>query len=201
MRLKRFSVEEYDGLIASGAIATTSAVELIDGLLVFKDRSDTGGDPMSVGLRHRYSVNQFIAIASRLEGTGTHLVVNAPAAMTDTSEPEPDVMILRGQPDDYLLRHPSAADIVCLFEVSDSSLAYDRGRKLKVYESAGVELYVIVNLQEDVLEVYRREGDGFAALLQVNRGTQWFVPLSAGSELVLRPEEVLPPIAPRPSAR
>jgi Uma2 family endonuclease len=39
-------------------------------------------------------------------------------------------------------------------EVADSSLARDRGQKLRLYARAGITVYWIVNLPEAVVEVY-----------------------------------------------
>jgi hypothetical protein len=44
--------------------------------------------------------------------------------------------------------------------ISDTSLAYDRGRKLTAYAKAGVREYWIVNLERDILEVFRQPADG-----------------------------------------
>lgn len=40
-------------------------------------------------------------------------------------------------------------------EVSDSTLGFDRGEKLKLYARHGLSIYWIVNLAEGVLEIYR----------------------------------------------
>jgi Uma2 family endonuclease len=68
-----------------------------------------------------------------------------------TSEPEPDVAVVPGKPDDYT-QHPSTALLVV--EVSDSSLRLDR-RKANAYAAAGVPDYWIVNLPDHVVELYR----------------------------------------------
>ncbi len=43
-----------------------------------------------------------------------------------------------------------------MVEVAESSLAFDRGHKGSLYARAGVADYWIVNLVDEVLEVYRR---------------------------------------------
>jgi len=43
-----------------------------------------------------------------------------------------------------------------IVEVSDSTLGYDRGDKARLYASAGVEDYWIINLQTPQLEVHRQ---------------------------------------------
>jgi hypothetical protein len=47
--------------------------------------------------------------------------------------PEPDVMLLRYDPDDYGDRQPETDEIHLLFEVSDTTLVKDKTIKLKNY--------------------------------------------------------------------
>jgi len=69
------------------------------------------------------------------------------------SEPEPDVAVVPGEPDDYSRAHPSRP--VLTLEVAESSLAADRGRKGSLYARAGLADYWVLNLIERVVEVYR----------------------------------------------
>lgn len=69
------------------------------------------------------------------------------------SEPEPDVSVVAGSRDDYRAAHPTSALLVV--EVSDTTLAYDRGRKAALYARAGVADYWILNLPERCLEIRR----------------------------------------------
>ncbi len=91
-----------------------------------------------------------------LEVNGRWLVtIQNPLHLDDHSEPEPDVMLLRPTPDDYIRRHPLPEDVFLLIEVSDSTLDYDRDDKLPAYGRAGVSEVWIVNPQDEVIEVYR----------------------------------------------
>ena len=76
-----------------------------------------------------------------------------PLDLGPISEPEPDVSVVQGSDQDYESHHPRTA-ILCV-EVSDSSLAHDRGRKGSLYARHGILDYWIVNLVERRLEVYR----------------------------------------------
>ena len=78
------------------------------------------------------------------------------------SEPLPDLAVIPGKPGDWFTRHPGPADIAVLIEVSDTTLALDRGRKLRIYAAAGVAPYWIVNLVHRRVEVYDEPtpGDG-----------------------------------------
>jgi Uma2 family endonuclease len=70
------------------------------------------------------------------------------------SEPEPDLVLLKPAPDDYVSHHPTPDDVFLLIEVADSSLEFDRNKKLPVYARAGIPELWIVNLQESTIEVY-----------------------------------------------
>lgn len=47
----------------------------------------------------------------------------------DDSEPEPDVVVVRGNTRDYLDRHPDPQDLALVVEVADSTLERDRTAK------------------------------------------------------------------------
>jgi Uma2 family endonuclease len=76
-----------------------------------------------------------------------------PIGLDDDSEPEPDVAVVPGDPDDYSRAHPSRP--VLTLEVAESSLASDRRRKGSLYARAGLADYWVLNLIDRVLEVYR----------------------------------------------
>jgi Uma2 family endonuclease len=77
-----------------------------------------------------------------------------PLALTDDSEPEPDVAVVTGNPREYRDAHPTTA--LLIVEVADATLPYDRERKANLYARAGIADYWIVNLLDRCLEVYRR---------------------------------------------
>jgi Uma2 family endonuclease len=96
-----------------------------------------------------------------------------PLCLDDYSEPQPDVMLLRPSPDDYLSRHPRPEDVLHLIEVSDSTLDYDREEKLPAYGRAGVPEVWIVNPQDDPIEVYREPHyTGYSSKSLLGHGTQ-----------------------------
>lgn len=72
---------------------------------------------------------------------------------------------MRGDLDAYEDRHPGAADVVLVVEVSGSSLAIDRGLKLRAYAQACIPIYWIVNLIDGRVEVYTEPaGDAYSRL-------------------------------------
>jgi len=76
-----------------------------------------------------------------------------PLGLDDESEPEPDVAVVPGSPEDYRDAHPSRP--VLTVEVAESSLVPDRERKGSLYARAGLPDYWLLNLVDSVLEVYR----------------------------------------------
>src|SRR5438105_863581 len=63
-------------------------------------------------------------------GHGYTYRVRMPLNVAGRSEPEPDLAVVRGTPRS-LKKHPTTA--VLIVEVSDTTLAYDRGRKASLY--------------------------------------------------------------------
>ncbi len=87
-----------------------------------------------------------------------------PVALRRHGEPQPDVALVEGLPSGRL---PGPAEIAPIVEVADTSLAYDRERKLPLYAEAGIPEVWIVNLADNVVGGVRRAylgelRDGFA---------------------------------------
>ena len=69
-------------------------------------------------------------------------------------------MLLKPRADFYRDEHASAADMLLVIEVSDSSLRYDRDFKVPFYARHGVPEVWIVDLPNDQLLVYGSLRDG-----------------------------------------
>jgi Uma2 family endonuclease len=72
------------------------------------------------------------------------------------SVPHPDLAWVRKG--DYRRARPTSRDVLLVIEVADSSLRHDQSEKAGVYASAGIADYWIVNVEEQLIEVYRRPG-------------------------------------------
>ena len=83
-----------------------------------------------------------------------------PVALSDQSEPEPDVAVVRGRIRDFLADHPGPDALLLVVEVADTSLRRDRTVKAALYAAAEVTEYWIVDLQGGSLEVYRDPVNG-----------------------------------------
>ena len=55
----------------------------------------------------------------------------------------------------YRQRRPEPDDVLLVVEVADSSTEYDLGDKLKLYATAGIREYWVVNVPQHRIEVFR----------------------------------------------
>lgn len=140
----RFSKEQYHQMADLGWFHGVKA-ELIDGEIMVQSPQN----PL-----HSCITDQVQDVLRQVFGTGFWVRMQLPLDLGAPIEPEPDVSVVRGSRLDYLRRHPT--DPVLLVEVSESTLAYDRGEKASLYASAGVADYWIVNLVDQCLEVCRQ---------------------------------------------
>lgn len=142
--LWRWSVDQYHAMIRTGVLTEDDPVELLDGWLVLKMPKNPAHCSSTVGARD--------AIASVLP-PGWSARSQEPVTLP-TSEPEPDVAVVRGDRHRYAERHPGPQDTALVVEVADSSLQRDRTFKKRLYAQAGVAVYWIVNLVDNRVEVY-----------------------------------------------
>ncbi len=155
MHLAPLNVEQYHQMIRDGILHDGAPIELIQGSLVYKDRRDKTGDIVTHGARHLLVLKRLTAILNRwVEGKTCHVQTQTPIIVSETSEPEPDCCLVCGTPEDYPDEVPHADDVLAVFEVAYSSLSTDRRTKQRLYAGAGIPYYVIVNLQENVVEFF-----------------------------------------------
>jgi Uma2 family endonuclease len=174
-----WTVEQYHDLINCGGIPENPKTELIDGLLVWKDRAKAGEDPMTVGDRHRIAVTQLGQLAPQFLALGCFLQTQQPIAIQPNNEPEPDISVIRGRIEDFLDHPAGPKDTIFVLEVSDSSLRRDLKVKLPIYAQAMIPEYIVVNLNDNVVLVHRRpEGDEYLEIVHLRSGE--VLVLSAG---------------------
>ncbi len=91
---------------------------------------------------------------SRAFGPGYFVRPPAPLRQGPRSKPEPDVAVVPGTAEDYLVTGtPSTAFLVV--EISDTTLWHDRNRKASLYAKYDIRDYWIVNLVNRQIEIHR----------------------------------------------
>ncbi|MEG4243346.1 Uma2 family endonuclease [Microcoleus sp. MON2_D6] len=140
----RLSIEQYHAIIQAGILTDDDSVELLEGWLVFK---------MPKNPPHRATTRLVRTALENILPPGWYVDSQEPITLSN-SEPEPDIVVVRGDTRQYLDRHPGAEDIALIIEVSDTTLQRDRTVKKRIYARAGIAIYWIVNLVEGLVEVY-----------------------------------------------
>ncbi len=78
-----------------------------------------------------------------------------PIQLDDYSEPEPDLVVVRGAVLDYLDHHPQPSEIYWVVEVADSSLRTDCEVKDKIYALSGIAEYWVLDVLNRQLHIFR----------------------------------------------
>ncbi|HET6314512.1 MAG TPA: Uma2 family endonuclease [Chloroflexia bacterium] len=165
-----FTADQYEKMIEAGILEEGDNVELLRGEIV---------KMAPIGLRHAGCVARLVSIfAAKLSASAIVWPQN-PIRLADDTEPEPDVALLKPSPDFYTNRRPGPQDVLLLVEVADSSLEKDQSLKVPMYAQAGIAILWIVNLIEDVVEVYASPVNGvYTELHRAGRGETILLPLA-----------------------
>lgn len=145
MTRRLFTVGEYHRMGEAGILGEDDRVELIEGEIV---------EMTPIGARHAHSVSVLSNLLS--QQLARRFIVNSqnPVRLSERSEPQPDLSVLRWRDDFYLQQLPTPADVVLVAEVGDSSVAFDRAIKLPIYARAGIGEVWIVDLPAGVIDVH-----------------------------------------------
>lgn len=132
---------EYDWLVESGAFED-ERVELLEGMLVTMTPQNAA---------HAHTV-QRLAELLVLALQGRAIVrVRSPLALSEDSEPEPDVAVV--PIGDYSTHHPT--DVHLVIEVATASERRDRMVKAPLFARAGVPEYWIVDVKSRTVRICR----------------------------------------------
>ena len=160
---RRFDVDDYYRMADAGILSAKDRVELIEGEIV---------DMAPIGSAHGGTTTFLTSLVARAVVDGNVLAsLQGPLRLDRHNEPQPDLMLLRPRADFCRASHPTAADVLLLVEVADTSLAYDRGPKLALYARHGVPEVWIIDLVGRAVEVCRGPGpEGCAERRRVTEG-------------------------------
>ncbi|HKP52422.1 MAG TPA: Uma2 family endonuclease [Chloroflexia bacterium] len=169
IQTKPISTEEFERMAEAGLLSKQYREELIRGIIVKK---------MTPNPPHATCVTrlQYMFILRFGSATATVRVQN-PIRIPPNSMPEPDIALLKWRADLYEGMHPSAEEVLLLIEVSDITLDNDRNVKAPLYAEGGIPEYWIVNIQEEVVEVYSDLAEGsYSSVHRVGRGETLTLP-------------------------
>ena len=160
--IHKYTVEEYRVMGETGILSPDDRVELIDGEVVLMP---------PIGSTHQDTVDTlaetFVSRFARL----LRVRIQGPVRLWERGEPEPDVLLLRRKEGFYRSGHPGPEDVLLAIEVSDSTLRSDRNVKIPYYAVHGIPEVWLVNLVEEVVEVYRDPTpEGYRDVARFHRG-------------------------------
>jgi Uma2 family endonuclease len=171
---------EYERLASEGYFEDEK-VELLFGMVV----------PMTpIDPAHSKSGARLRSLLERQLGDRAGIRNQDPFAASDISEPEPDILVVPIEEDNWNT-HPTRAFLVV--EVARSSLRKDKGPKAVLYGLAEVDEYWIVNHVDGVVEVYRDRDRGTWRTSSIHHRGETIAMLRF-PDVVIDVSEILPPV-------
>lgn len=159
---KRFTVDEYHRMGETGIFGPEDRLELIDGEIL---------EMSPIGQRHASRVARANALFVRTFGDQAVVNPQNPLQLSDWTEPQPDIVILKPRPDFYEHQRPMPADVLFVMEVSDTTLRFDLKIKLTYFAAASIPEVWIQDVNVDLLHVFREpQGSKYSVSMQLNRG-------------------------------
>jgi len=147
----RITVEEYYRMAEVGLLAEDARVELIEGEII---------DMAPIGSRHGAVVSRLDELLQRAAGERAIVRSQTPLRLSRSSEPQPDLALVKRRRDFYEAAHPVPADVFLVVEVSDTTMRYDREVKVPLYARHGVPEVWLVDLAKRRVHFFRSPTDG-----------------------------------------
>ena len=177
------SIDEYHRMAADGLFSEDDRVELIEGEIV---------EMTPIGDRHALGVLRLNLFFHRGFLNRGLISPQNPLRFGGWSEPQPDVAVLAWRDDLYAYAAPASQDVLLLVEVADSTIGYDRKIKMPLYAKHGIGESWILNLAEDVLEIYRQPSTtGYRKIQRLRRGDS--IAMEAFPDVVFSVSDLLGP--------
>jgi Uma2 family endonuclease len=157
-----FTVSEYYRMADAGILRPDARVELLEGEII---------DMSPIGAFHGDLVDRLAEIFMMGSRNRWRVRTQNPLRLSDNSEPQPDLMLIKRLERTYAKRPPYPEDVYLLVEVSDTTLASDIARKIPLYGRAGIPEVWIVDLNDALIEVFREPHfDGYASRTTLRKG-------------------------------
>ena len=147
----QFSADQFERMVETGILSEDDRVELIDGELITMS---------PIGSRHVACVNALTSLLVLTLQSRAIVSVQNPIRLNATTEPLPDVTVLRPKKSRYRDALPTGKDVLLAIEVSDTTAVFDRTTKLPRYAASGIREAWLVDLQMARVEVYSKPRAG-----------------------------------------
>jgi MEMO1 family protein len=156
------TADKYDLMIDAGVFAD-ERVELMLGEIV---------DMSPIGSAHQACVDRLNHLFAPVAVHGDAILrIQGTVRLSDVSQPQPDIALLKPRDDFYADGHPTPDDILLVVEVADTSARYDRWTKMPAYATAGVAEAWVVDLNAGLVDIAGDPGPGgYGRLVQASPG-------------------------------
>lgn len=169
---KAWTRSEIHSLEASGLLEG-QRLELIAGELIVKMGKNR---PHTIGL---WLLLNYLVKAFSLEHVQQEAPIDVHPEDVPTSEPEPDLIVLKDQVVSISIQNPRPSDLNLVCEVSDSTLAFDLTKKASLYARAGIVEYWVLDLINKQLIVHRTPAWSGYQSIQAYAAHESVAPLAA----------------------
>ncbi|MFN3920302.1 MAG: Uma2 family endonuclease [Methylohalobius sp.] len=143
----KITVQEYERMGETGIFSEDERVELIEGEII---------DMAPIGPKHASLVDELTYALAKQLPDNYRIRVQNPLRLSDTSEPQPDLVVVRQRSDRYAQSHPTPEDALLVIEVAETSTNYDRNVKIPLYARFGIPEVWLVDLSGAFIEVFRK---------------------------------------------
>jgi Uma2 family endonuclease len=144
------TVDEYHRMAEVGLLAPDGRVELIEGVII---------DMAPIGSPHGMTVDMLNEILVPLVKGRAIVRTQGAVKLSQWSEPQPDLVLLKPRSDRYRSSNPNGDDVQLVIEVSESSLRFDFDTKSRLYARYGVPELWIVDLNDNAIHFMRGRTD------------------------------------------
>jgi Uma2 family endonuclease len=148
---RRWTLAELEHMVATGVIAESERIELIDGEVVAMSAKGRQHEIVRTILTHHWCRRcpDDVAVASETV-----------LRLDPETSPQPDIIVY---PSAVLSPDVNGPSVLLVVEVSDTSVSYDLKIKSIVYAAFGVREYWVIDARRRVTHIHRQLGEaGYA---------------------------------------
>lgn len=147
----RLTVSDFRRMGEVGILGPDDRVELIAGEII---------DMSPIGSLHAALVDRVAGVFHQQCGPRAIVRVQNPLALDETSQPQPDIAVLRPRADFYAAAHPRPADVLLVIEVADTTLPFDLDVKVPLYAAAEIPEAWVIEAASRRTYVFRQPAGG-----------------------------------------
>jgi hypothetical protein len=166
--VERITIAQFEAAVEAGVYPEDASYELLGGLVV-RRIVGTQEEPFEMKPGHAWAVRLLGRYDRLFEAVGCHLMTQQPIRLPDETEPIPDATLVSVPFEAVRDQHPTVATILAIIEVAEGSLHRDLGTKLHRYATAGVPVYIVIDLPNRLAHVHRTPGSGEASYHDVEQ--------------------------------